>query len=209
MDLAVPYSLFLRSSEGGVLGVLAGTTRPLSGREVARLSGDSPSTVWRTLQRLSEHGVVHVQEAGAGAALLYTLNRDHVAAEAILMLVGLRRRFLDRLTNAVEGWPLPPVHASVFGSAARGDGDTASDVDLFIVRPARVGEEDVRWRDQLDRLADQVRAWTGNRAAIAEVSEDDARRLARERPPIVAELEREAVVVEGPTMHEFFATAVR
>lgn len=205
MNLSDPHSALLRASEGDALAVLAATTRPLSGREVARLSGGSPSTVWRALQRLVEHGVVRVQEAGAGAVLLYTLNRDHVATEAIQMLMGLRGRFFDRLVAAMQNWSVPPAHASVFGSAARADGDTTSDIDLFIVRPSSVGEEDGRWRDQLDHLPGLVLDWTGNHAGIAEVSSEDVRRLERDRPTVLHELSRDAITLIGPSFREIIA----
>lgn len=189
--------------DGKVLIVLAGTTRPLSGREVARLAEASQNATSLVLRRLVEHGLVHVQEAGRGAALLYTLNRDHIAAEAVLILASLRSRLFARLTEAVQQWSLQPVHASVFGSAARGDGDVESDIDLFIVRPNGVGEDNERWRAQIDRLAKQVESWTGNRASIAEASQADVRRLKRERAPVVRELESDAVALAGTPLSEF------
>lgn len=202
MDLSAPHRVVLSEGDGRVLAVLAGTTRPLSGREVARLSDGSQNTVRRALQRLAEHGLVTMQEAGSGAALLYTLNRDHLAAHAILTLLALRSRLRDHLTNEFEGWPLPPLHASLFGSAARGDGDTQSDIDLFIVRPSHLDAEDAYWRAQLDRLPDRVLAWTGNHAGIAEVSEGDLARLRRDRPPVVEELTRDAIHLTGSPLSD-------
>jgi predicted nucleotidyltransferase len=66
---------------------------------------------------------------------------------------------------------LSALHASLFGSTARGDGDTQSDVDLVVIRPAAVDEEDPTWREQLDRLAQRVESWTGNHSAIIELGE--------------------------------------
>lgn len=193
MDLSAPYSAVMPLGTGEVLAVLARTTRPLSGREVARLGGGSPSTVRRTLQHLVEHGLVHMQEAGARAALLYSLNRDHIAAEAVLTLLDLRRQVFDRLAQQMNCWAVRPWHASVFGSAARASGNASSDIDLLVVRPTGVSEEDDQWRSQLDRLPGLVRAWTGNHLGVSEVSEADVERLGRERPPIVEELRRDAI----------------
>lgn len=79
-----------------------------------------------------------------------------------------------------------------------------SDIDLFIVRPNGIGEDDERWRAQIDQLAEYVESWTGNRAGIAEVSQADVRRLKRERPPVVRELESDAVVLAGMPVSELF-----
>lgn len=122
----------------------------------------------------------------------------------MLILASLRSRFPARLTDAVRKWRLQPVHASVFGSAARADGDAESDIDLFIVRPVSIDEGDEQWRAQVDQLAKDVESWTGNRAGIAEVSQADIRRLKRQRPPVVRELEADAVVLAGTPASELF-----
>jgi hypothetical protein len=95
----------------------------------------------------------------------------------------------------------------MFGSAARGDGDIRSGIDIFVVRPAGVAGEDPGWREQLERLSDDVHAWTGNRAALSEGSTDDVRRLRRDRPPVVDELLRDAITLTGPAPTELLGTS--
>ncbi len=202
MHLSSPHLAVLSGAMGGVLSALTATTRPLSGREVARLGGVPRTTAARVLQDLVEHGLVRVQEAGAGAALLYTLNREHLAAEPVIALMSMRRCFVERLKGELGAWSTPPLHASLFGSAARGDGDTASDVDLFIVRPAAVSMEDPLWRDQVDRISVRVFDWTGNHAGISEVGEQDLGRLLRDRPPVIQEIEQDSVTLLGPAFRD-------
>lgn len=189
-----------------MLSVLAGTNRPLTGREVARLAGRaSHSGALEALNRLTEHGLVDRQEAGR--ALLYTLNRDHLATPAVEALANLRGELIQRLQQAFADWVPAPVHASVFGSVARGDGDTTSDVDLFIVRPAGVSDDDDRWREQVDTLAIRVKRWSGNRMSVAEVGGDELPRLGREEPPILAELAADAVTLAGPAPATLFGAS--
>lgn len=196
MDVAHPHTAICPTLDSGVLSVLAGTTRPLTGREIARLLGrSSHSGVLDALKRLAEHGVVDREEAGR--ALLFTLNREHLAAPAVEVLAGMRGELLTRLRDAVASWEVAPVHVSMFGSAARGEGDVSSDIDLFIVRPKGVDVEEPGWRDQLDHLARQVQRWTGNRAGIAEAGEEEIARLRDEEPPIVAELRSDAIAIAG------------
>lgn len=196
VDLAHPYAVICPTLDSGALTVLAGTTRPLTGREIARLLGrPSHSGVLDALNRLVEHGLVDREEAGR--AFLFTLNREHLAAPAVDVLAGLRSELLDRLGDTVGSWDIEPVHVSLFGSAARGEGNTQSDIDLFVVRPEKVDGEDPRWRDQLDLLARQVQRWTGNRAGIAEVDSGALPRLRKEWPPILAELQADAITIAG------------
>jgi predicted nucleotidyltransferase len=196
MDVARPYNVICPTLDSGVLAVLAGTTRPLTGREIARLlSRPSHSGVLDALNRLTEHGLVDREEAGR--AFLYTLNREHLAAPAVDVLAHLRNELLKRLRDTIDSWDIVPAHASLFGSVARGEGDTSSDIDLFIVRPRSVGSEDSRWREQLDLLARQVQRWTGNRAGVAEVGQEAIPRLREEQPPILAELRTDAIPIAG------------
>lgn len=89
------------------------------------------------------------------------------------MLLSLRRQLIDRLTSEFKSWSVPPLHASLFGSAARKDGSTKSDIDLFIVRPDGTNSEDGQWRAQLDCLPQLIFNWTGNHAGIAEVEKEE------------------------------------
>ena len=197
MDVAHPQSVISPTLDGAVLTLLARTNRPLTGREVARLlERRSHGGVLDALNRLTKQGIVNRQEAGR--ALLYTLNREHVATPAVELLAELRPELLRRLSEAIGGWKIAPAHASMFGSTARGDGDTDSDIDLFIVRPDEVDEDDATWRGQLDSLSSQAFRWTGNRAAIAEVAVKEVKRMRRQNSPIVKDLRSDAIALAGP-----------
>jgi predicted nucleotidyltransferase len=196
MDLARPYAALCPTLDAGVLSVLAGTTRPLTGREISRLLGRrSHSGVLDALDRLTEHGLVDREEAGR--AFLFTLNREHLAAPAVDLLAQMRGELFDRLAHLVDSWKVAPVHVSLFGSMARGEGNTSSDIDLFVVRPQSVEHEEPQWREQLDLLARKVQRWTGNPVGIVEVGIEEIPRLRKEEPPILAELRTDAITVAG------------
>ncbi len=199
MDVSHPYKAVCPSLDGDVLNVLAGTTRGLTGREVALLTGrTSHSGVLAVLNRLTDHGLVIRVELNR--AYLFSLNREHLACPAVLALVGMRKTLLDEIRKDVDAWQVAPVHVSLFGSTARGDGNTASDIDLFVVRPATTSAEDPRWREQIDALEQRIHGWTGNRAGVAEVAEGEIERLVTDERPIVAELRADAIGLFGPTI---------
>jgi hypothetical protein len=196
MDLTRPYAVIAPTLDPGVLTVLAGTNRPLTGREIARLLGrPSHSGVRAALDRLVIQGLVEREEAGR--AFLFTLNREHLAAPAAELLAGLRDELLHRIRGVIAGWAVEPDHLSLFGSAARGDGGTNSDIDLFVVRPEAVDRRNTAWRVQLDLFAVQIERWTGNPARIAEMGRSETAQLKKERPEIVDELRSDAITLAG------------
>lgn len=197
VDLSHPAEALVPSLDGAVLAVLARTTSPLTGREVARLSWrGSQSGVTTVLARLARHGLVEVSRAGSSNQ--YLLNRDHVVAPAVVALVDLRGQVFTRIARAVGSWPRPPAAAAVFGSAARGDGDVDSDVDLFLVHPARMGRVAVdRWEADVAELARLVRRWSGNPAAIMDLTPGQVRDLVASDAPVVASLREDAVWLFG------------
>lgn len=207
MDVARPHMSLAPTLDGEALRVLAGTTHALTGREVARLAGrGSQRGIASVLDRLVTQGLVLRQDAGAAA--LYTLNRSHLAAPAAEILAGMRSELLARLREAIAAWAVQPVSAAMFGSAARGDGDATSDIDLLIVRPSTTGEDDPTWRQQISRLAEEVHAWTGNRASTIEIDEGDLDGLRGSQPPILASLRADAIVLAGRPTDRLFQTEV-
>ena len=78
-----------------------------------------------------------------------------------------------------------------------------------MVRSARVSAEGLAWREQLEALERDVRRWTGNHAGICEVGEDELVRLLPERPPAVAELERDAITLVGEDVRRLLGAVRR
>jgi hypothetical protein len=123
------------------------------------------------------------------------LNRVHLAAEPLLALVGLRGRLHDFLRAEISGWRRQPVHASLFGSGARGDGDTRSDLDLLVVRPDHGRHDD--WEDQFYSSGQRILAATGNQVSWLVTTPADIARAVQAAEPIVAEWRRDAVHLVG------------
>ena len=206
MNIAAPYTAICPTLDSEVLIALARTRKPMTGREIARLTGrKAHAGVQDVLTRLVEQGLVDRQEAGR--AWLFSLNREHIAAPAVDVLASMRAELLQRIRATVEVWEIKPLAASLFGSFARAEGDTQSDIDLFLVRPQDVADEDARWRAQLNDLADHIERWTGNQASIAEVSERELDQLRTGGPPIVSELRRDALFIYGAEINDLLGMA--
>ncbi|GAA3118614.1 putative nucleotidyltransferase [Kribbella aluminosa] len=199
MEFPEPMSSVVPGLHGRVLGVLARTERPLTGRALAGLlrSPGSPSGVQKVLDDLVTNGVVVAEPAGR--ARLYTLNRQHVAYQAINQLARLRESLLDRIREEANSWAVPAKAIWLFGSSARGQGGPDSDLDLLIVRPDDVDDSDPRWLRQLETLSAQASLWSGNSCEVVEYSDQEIRDLISHGERLVAELRRDAVPITGST----------
>lgn len=200
MDVSRPFAAVSAGVEADVLVTLSKSTAQKTGRELARLSGRSVTGVQHALDRLVEEGLVH--RAEAGPSFLYLLNRDHLLAPAVEVMAGARWELVQRLRDLAAGWSLRSFHVSLFGSAARGDGNAASDIDVLVVRPKTTDADDPRWRQQLDDLAERVWAWTGNHAGIIELSEADVPKLIEDGPPVIEEIAEHGIDLAGATIRE-------
>ena len=116
MNLTAPSSVLLSTADGPILGVLAGTTRALSGREVARLSGLSANGAWKALRRLVEHGLVSPSFVPPPEIRsLRNLTRYRV------QLMGDRTRDAGRLEKLLEdaSIKLSVVASNITGTSSR------------------------------------------------------------------------------------------
>ena len=195
MDLSRPISTVIPTLDGPVLAVLARTKQPLTGRRVHQLAAIGSETGTRkVLRRLASTGLVTAEQVGP--SVQYSLNREHLAAAAVVELTSLRARLIRQVADAIGQWTQHPIHASIFGSAARGDGDLDSDIDLLIVH-GFAHDPPPAWSEQVDELGDRVHAWTGNFMQTYELSTSELADHLRVGEPIVDEWLRDCITVYG------------
>ena len=198
-------STVIGGARGVVLEILAATYQPLTGNRIAELAGSrvSQSGVSKVLGPLVESGLVTCEPAGS--AKLYRLNRDHVAATAVLAGVAMRDELFTRITRSVADWERHAVAVWLFGSAARGSATTSSDIDVFVLRPDSIAASDPSWEAQTAALAANVRLWSGNGCEILEYSRSEFARLVRTKDRIVESLRKDAITLFGDDPHQLIS----
>jgi len=203
MDLSHPYRAVAPGLHGDVLHELAvlAVGQDLSGRELARRVGASPEGVRKVLRSLELHGLVDAAEVPP--ARRYRLNREHVASDAVAALVALRGRLFDRIAEVVAGWDPPPVNVTIYGSAARGQGDLDSDIDILVVAPDDAQPGGYTWHGTAAaELLDRINAWTGNRGEVTEYPRSETRAMHRAHNQVFEEIRRDGVTVFGPSLDD-------
>ena len=196
MDLNRPLAILTPTLEADVLMVLVGAHASFTGRQIHQIMGErSEKGVRNALQRLCLQGMVTRTQVGASD--LYTLNRAHIALPYIEALAGLRAELINRITEILAHWKMPPVFGAIFGSAARGGMRPDSDIDLFIVRPNDIGAEHKLWVEQLNHLAELVTGWTGNDARILELSENETHTGLTTGEKVLKDIKAQGIVLFG------------
>lgn len=193
MELNRPLATITPTLDGDVLMVLARHDATFTTGQVHRiLQRHSEEGIRKVLQRLTSQGIVLSERIGN--AFAYQFNKEHIAAQHIVGLARLQESFLSRLEDLLASWQSPPVYAALFGSAARGQMTTSSDVDLLLVRPS--ASADAEWADQVDNLATTVTRWLGNDARVLEFGENEIATSGREEP-VLEDILRDGLTVAG------------
>ena len=224
VDLTDPTRAMTPTLDGPVLAVLAQAGKPLTAGEVAaQTPRGSEIGVRKCLARLVEQGIVSATEMGRNR--VHELNREHLGAPVAGLLAGLRLELWNRFRKTLGTWNPKPVYGCVFGSAARGDGDAQSDIDLLLVHAPLPGEKVprrrsigldavagfaaefttvqltdrqlARWQRQVDQLRALVRGWTGNPLQVLEMSTFQWADQQRRQSALFVEISRDAVEVVG------------
>jgi len=205
MDYRRPVEVLIPDAQGRILGVLARTSAELSLTTLADLSGVSLAHAARLVPRLVKLGVVERREVPP--AVLVRLVPENLAARLLLALADLRHTLLDELRESASTIVPAPVNVTLFGSFARGDEDVASDIDVLMVRPSEIGEDDVAWVESIARWEASVRRLSGNSVNRIEVTEGDIAKLVKSRRPLWQAIRREGITLKGPTLYELRARA--
>ena len=196
MLLQHPFEAVTTSVDGDCLTVLARADHEFSVSRLLPLLQRKRSLtgVRNALDRLAEQGVVNVRRVGNVNS--YSLNRSHLIAPAIIEIAAARDRLVERVTAELQQWPVPPVYGALFGSAARGEMHTESDIDILLIHP---DEADVElWTDKVAHLQQLVTSWTGNDTRVLTFSEQEVQEHGASEP-VLREVAREGVAVTGST----------
>lgn len=168
MHLTHPLRTLAPTLDMAVLGCVARSTRVYSLTDVVDHTGASRPGVRLAAERLAAGGLL--ESVQVGRATGYRLNREHLLAEPILAAIEARSTLRTRIRNHVSGWALPARRVVLFGSAARDDADSESDVDLLIIPENSSALAQDAWHGQVLDLVTAVRRWTGNECDVVSLT---------------------------------------
>lgn len=205
MDVGIPGGGLLDQRVGSLLVALLDAEQGLTGRALSRITGVPQATVSRVLRRLVGLGLV--VEEPVPPATLYRINRDHLLLSGLRGLVSVQGELRDRVAAEVAAWRVRPEAVICYGSAVRGDGSAESDIDLLVVRPNGVRQDEPSWERQVSGLSRLVTAWTGNRASVVELTRREVSAGLDSKEPFLRKADEQGWPLTGVRLRDLAAAA--
>lgn len=186
-----------------LLRALIPLSRPVSGREAAKLARLSQTPALRALDDLVTLGVLRRMEMPSQH--LYEVNRAHqLVREGLEPLFRAEQERIGRVLDALravlgQAGDLV-VSAAVFGSAARGQDSPGSDFDVLVVAKDRADVEQLHgWlAESIPRLEEEF----GLDLSPVVLPLDQFRRMHRDGDPLISDVLRDARLIAGQRPEE-------
>jgi predicted nucleotidyltransferase len=172
--------------------MFAAPERAWTGREVASSALVSTAQTARDLHGLSDVGLVEYDVRGKSYS--WHLNRDHVLFAQLSQLFGLESSLKSELIRQVaqELRTGPIERARMFGSVARGEERSDSDIDLFL--QVRNGVSKVQVEAAITRARDRVWKSFGN--ALSSLVYTFAESKSPPNPALMNVIDRDGIEID-------------
>lgn len=177
MDLSHPIASLIPGSTGRILETLARVGADMNLSTVARVAGVSTAQASRILPRLVKLGLVTRWDTPPSSQ--FRINHENIAARKLQELMNMGEEVADVVQHLARSICPQPANVTLFGSAARGTASASSDIDLLLVRPSGVDDDDRHWTTSATDWELGVHRAVGNRVNVIEVGEDELSNLLR------------------------------
>ncbi len=107
MEFDRPFRVITSAVDGDILPVLALAEHEFTIADLARrIPSRSNEGIRLAMDRLIEQGVINIRQVGPSRA--FSLNRDHLAAPAIIALAEVPTKFQELLAEEIGRWQEQP-----------------------------------------------------------------------------------------------------
>lgn len=194
-------SIFGTRSRTAVLRLLHGVRVPLNASQVALQTRMSPPAATTALRELESMGLV--RSSPVGRAWIYWLVRENIYVRQIVDTAFEAEESMPcelalALERAFSGFAVSVV---LFGSYARGDQTSESDIDVVLIAADKIT------RPALEEAADvesmRLRYEWGATISPLVYERSEAAALRRTSPALFAEIQRDGIVVSGMSPEEW------
>ena len=201
MDFQTPVESVIPGATGRLLAALTRVDAELPVSTLASVAGVGRTRASGLISDLHNLGLIDRREIGR--TTMVRLARDNAAGELLDRLGHLQELVMDRLRVMATEFEPVPLSLVVFGSFARGEATTDSDIDVLAVRPQDADSDS--WAAAIAAFATKARRLTGNPVQVLDYDLNELRRRASPRAKtgraFWETLRRDSVVLAGVGIH--------
>lgn len=191
MDYVDPLRALFNGVRGDVLSVVAATERPLTLKQLTERSGATKAMVSKRVDELVDLSVLCREKVGTSDQIYLS---DTAIAGHIRRIGSLWRQVMTEMKRLAADITPPPANVTVFGSFARGTAGPDSDIDIVIVRPHDVPDDDA-WMEAIGKFTDATTGLAGNPVADIHVDVNELSEVIER--PLWQEIVRDGVTLIG------------
>lgn len=191
--------MVIPGAQGKLLSVFAHTSTNLSTSTAARLSGVSLAQTSRILPELARIGIL--ERIDVPPSITYRFITDNLASKAISLLSRLRESAIEELRQLALAKVDPSVSLVLFGSFARGEADSESDIDVLLVHPDD-DQELKGWSDGVEEWRHCAQLLTGNEVHLMAVNRSEIDFLLGSDRPLWLDILRDGIIISGRSLDE-------
>lgn len=182
--------VFSAPSHVAILRALMDSVEGMSGRAIARKAGVNHQACARALRKLERMGAV--RRRGSGRTQLVHLNFEHaLVAGALLPLLRRERKIaVDLRAEIAKRFAGMALSATLFGSAARGQAELGSDVDLLLTAETRDKEKVAQ---EARRFAERFIRRYGFRLSPIVLTPGEVKRRIKTADPLMRNIRAEGI----------------
>lgn len=185
-----------------VLRFLLRTEAELSGREIGRAVDISHVITSRSLQDLSQHGLVKMRKTGR--SILYSLNKENILVTDLLLPIFLKEKNLLRLVMRTILAPISgpkPISMILFGSQMNGKkARPDSDFDILCVIPDETNLK--KFKHEISNSEVQIEKEFGNRLSLLIMKRREFLRRKKKNDPLILNVEERNILLFGKHLRE-------
>ncbi len=203
MKLIEPLdNIFDQHSKLKVLRFLIRTEAELSGREIGRAVNISHVIANRSLQDLSQHGLVRMRKAGR--SIQYSLNIEHVLVKDLLLPLFLKeKRLLQSVMRTILA-PISgpkPISMTLFGSQIKSSEARAdSDFDILCIIPDETNLK--KFRREISHSEEQIEKKYGNRLSLLIMKKREFLRREGRKDSLILHIKELNILLFGKNLSE-------
>ncbi len=184
-----------------ILRYLVSNPEGKSARGIAAASDVNHWQCSKTLKALHASGIISLKLTGNNH--IYALNKSaYLVKEIIEPLFSKEKEYLGNMLKSSKTLSSKNVESvSLFGSTARGENSSESDVDLFVV--VKDGKEKVT--EQFDSEKQALRTEFGLKVSPYYVTEKELKNRFSQKDSLIKEVVRDYITIKGKTIGELLS----